>query len=440
MSKYLKWLVGLGLIAAIATISYALFAPASTGPGQTARQPGTKGGGGRGKRAPADAVPVFAALARSVDIPVTIEGLGTARALNTVTVQPLVDGRIVSINFREGQDVRQGDLLARIDPAIYEAQLKQAQARKAQDEAQLADARRELDRNSRLGPIATLQKNLDTSRAKVAQLEALVKADQAAVDLAETQLNYTSVVAPISGRTGLRLVDEGNVVRASAAGGIVVITQVQPIAVLFNLPQQQLGRINAAIAAAGAGKGIPVEAVSPDGKTIVDRGELKVVDNQVDQTTGTVRLKAEFPNATLQLWPGQFISIRLLVDTLRNVVAVPAAAIQQGPNGPFVFVAGTDDRAVIRTVRIALQDERQAAIAGGLQTGERVITSSFSRLRDDTAVTLTLVEDNGAPSAGTSSTPAASDPAAQPRQDGTRGPGSKGKRREGGGEKGTPSQ
>lgn len=431
MSKAIKWIIGLILTAGIGAVGYSLFAPAGD-PG--ARRPVTAGfkGKGKGRGQARDAVPVFTALARTADVPVRIEGLGTARALNTVTVQPLVDGRLLSINFREGQDVKRGDLLAKIDPAIYEAQLKQALAKKAQDEAQLADARREFERNSNVGPIASLKKNIDTSRGKVEQFEALVNADQAAIDLAQTQLSYTSVVAPISGRTGIRMVDEGNIVRASATGGIVVITEVQPIAVLFNLPQQQLGSINAALAKAPASIGIPVEAIGPDGRTIVDRGTLRVIDNQVDQTTGTIRLKAEFPNTQLQLWPGQFISVRLLIDTLRSVVVVPAAAIQQGPSGPYVFVVTPEEKVAQRQIKITLQDEHRAAIGTGVSAGEQIVTSSFSRLREDTAVAATLSALPPETDDGEDGPKAQPLPATSPdetRKDGPRGA-AKGRRRE----------
>lgn len=385
-SKLVTWGIGLVLVAAIGATGYAVFGPKSD-TGAERRTAGSP----KGKRAnlAKDAVPVFAAAAETADVPVYLEGLGTARALNTVTVQPQVDGRLASVDFKEGQEVKKGDVLARIDPAIYEAQLAQALAKKAQDEAQLADARRELDRVSKVGPIATLQKSVDTARAKVAQFEALVKADQAAIDLAETQLGYTQIKAPIDGRTGIRQVDEGNIVRASQTGGIVVITQVQPIAVLFNLPQQQLPRINAALGAPGARGQIVAEVLAPDGQAVIERGQLSVVDNQVDQTTGTIRLKAEFPNKALALWPGQFVNVRIQVETLRNVVIVPTAAVQQGPSGPFVYVVSDESTVRMRNIRIAVQDERLATLSDGVSRGEKVVTSSFSRLRQDAAVTVT---------------------------------------------------
>lgn len=397
MSKLVKWVIGLVLVAAIGAVTWSLVGPkgdSQPGAQRTAAKGGFKGKG-RGRGA-GDAVPVLVAPAQVADVPVYLEGLGTARALNTVTVQPMVDGRLISVDFREGQQVKRGDLLAVIDPTSYQAQLDQALAKKAQDEAQLADARRDLERNTKLGPIATLQKNVDTARAKVAQLEALVKADQAAIDFARSQLAHTRIVAPIDGRTGIRQVDEGNVVRASAASALVVITQIQPLAILFNLPQQQLGRVNAAMLAAGGKGEIAAEAMAADGKTVLDRGILRVIDNQVDQTTGTIRLKAEFPNEKLQLWPGQFANVRLLVEILRGVVAIPTAALQQGPSGPFVYVVNGEGIANVRPVKVAQQDERVTVVTDGVRPGEQVATTSFVRLRDGAAVNATAAEPAGA--------------------------------------------
>ncbi|MGE0629423.1 MAG: efflux RND transporter periplasmic adaptor subunit, partial [Hyphomicrobiaceae bacterium] len=221
---------------------------------------------------------------------------------------------------------------------------------------------------------------------------ALVKADQAAIDLAATQLGYTEIKAPIDGRTGIRMVDEGNVVRASANSAIVVITQVQPISVLFSLPQQELGRINAAVAKSQ----LSVDVLGPDGKTVLDSGKLQVVDNQVDQTTGTVKLKAEFKNADLQLWPGQFVNVRLLINTLKQVVIVPTAAIQQGPDGTFVFAVADGDKVTIRPVKVGQRDDRETVVAAGLSVGERVVTTGFSRLREGTPVAVSGPEVSAA--------------------------------------------
>lgn len=418
MSKLLKWLIGLALVSGIAAAGYQLFAP----PRDTtvAGRPGGKGAfKGKGGASRGEAVPVLASAAQTANVPIYLDGLGTARALNMVTVQPQVDGRLLSVEFKEGQDVKRGALLARIDPAIYQAQLDQALAKKAQDEAQLADARLELSRVSRVGPIATLQKSVDTARAKVAQFEALVASDQAAIDLARAQLSYTTITAPIDGHTGIRMVDEGNIVRAGSTPGIVVITQVQPIAVLFNLPQQQLARVNAAILGATPKGELAAEAMAPDGRTVVDRGVLRVVDNQVDQSTGTIRLKAEFPNKTLALWPGQFINVRIEVENMRAATIVPTASVQQGPNGPFVYVVSADATARMRAVRIATQDERVATISQGVAPGEQIITSSFSRLREDTPVAVTLQPIPGPGETGAAS-PSAGGQIAPPPAEGRR--------------------
>jgi multidrug efflux system membrane fusion protein len=349
---------------------------------------------GRGFR-DAGPVPVIAALTRRADVPVNLDGVGTTRALNTVTVRPQVDGRLVSVNFDEGQEVQRGYVLARIDPVTYQAAYDQAVAKKAQDEAQLANARIDLDRYTRLAATNSIAKQqLDTQKAMVAQLEAQVKLDQAAIDNAKAILDYTTIKAPIDGRTGMRLVDSGNIVRASDSSGIVVITQLQPISVLFTLPQQQLGEVNRTFAEGP----LPVEVFGPDNKTVIDKGVLKVVDNQVDQTTGTIKLKAEFPNANFQLWPGQFVNVRLLTNTLRNVVVAPTAAVQRGPNGTFVFVVEPDNKVAVRPVTVSQQDETQAVIVRGLGADERVVTTGFARLTAGSEVTVT--DAASAPSPG----------------------------------------
>ena len=314
-------------------------------------------------------------------MPVYLDGVGTARALNTVTVSAQVDGKLLNISFTEGQDVPKGYVLAKIDPTIYQAQYDQAVAKKAQDEAPLANARLDLERYTRLAATNAINKQqLDTQRALVSQLEAQVKVDQAAIDNARAVLSYTDVVAPIAGRTGIRLVDEGNLVKASDTTGIVVITQIRPISVFFSLPQQELPELNRGLAEGP----LPVDALGADGKTVLDHGKVLVIDNQVDQTTGTIKLKAEFPNANLQLWPGQFVNVRLLIDTLREVVVVPTAAVQRGPNGAFVYVVKDDSTVGVRSVTITKQDDREAVIGTGLRAGERVVTTGFARLTEGT--------------------------------------------------------
>jgi membrane fusion protein, multidrug efflux system len=357
-------------------------------------QVGGKGGGkkGAGGGTSTDPVPVLAYTAQSADVPVYIDGVGTAKALNTVTVRPQVDGKIINISFVEGQDVPKGFILAKIDPVTYQAQYDQTIAKKKQDEAQLANAKLDLERYTRLAATNAINKQqLDTQRALVAQLEAQVQLDQASIENARAILDYTDIIAPIAGRTGIRLVDEGNLVRAADATGIVVITQVRPIAVFFSLPQQNLPDLNKGMAEGP----LPVDAFGADNTTPLDRGKVVVIDNQVDQTTGTVKLKGEFPNANLQLWPGQFVNVRVLIDTLRGVVVVPTAAIQRGPNGTFVYVVKDDSTVTVRRVAITQQDDRQAVVGRGLQIGERVVTTGFARLTEGTQVTVSSAQDAG---------------------------------------------
>ena len=343
-------------------------------------------------------VPVLVAPAARADVPVYLDAVGTIKALNTVTVRPQVDGKLLSVNFKEGDDIKKGDLLAKIDPVIYQAQLNQAIAKKAQDEAQLANSKIDLDRYERLAATAAINKQqADTQRALVAQNTALVQADQAAIDNAQAMLGYTTITAPIDGRTGIRMVDEGNYVRsADTNSSIVVITQLQPISVLFNLPQQDLSQVNTAFNKSP----LNVEAQRSDNDAVIDRGVLRVVDNQVDQTTGTVKLKAEFPNANLQLWPGQFVNIRLLVDTLKQVVVIPTGAVQRGPNGTFVYVVKDDDSVSVRPITVQKQDETQTVVSKGLEAPERVVTTGFVRLTDGTKVAIGSGEAPAAQPAG----------------------------------------
>lgn len=330
-------------------------------------------------------VPVLAATARVQDVPVFLDGIGTVRALNTVTVRAQVDGKLLKVNFREGQDVKAGDVLAEIDPVIYQAQYDQAVAKKAQDEAQLANARIDLVRYQQLATArAGSAQQADTQKALVAQLEAQVKADQAAIDNAAATLGYTKIIAPLAGRTGLRQVDAGNIVHASDTTGVVVITQLQPISVQFSLPQQEIVRVNTAQAKAK----LAVDVFADDGSTVVDSGLLQSVDNQIDPTTGTVRLKAEFPNPDYKLWPGQFVNVRLKVETLKQVVVVPTAVVQRGPAGTFSYVIGEGDIVTAKPVTVMQQNESQAVIASGIAPNERVVTTGFANLTDGAKVSI----------------------------------------------------
>jgi len=361
----------------------------------------TKGGG-----RPDLPVPVLAATPRIMDVPVYLDGVGTVRALNTVTVRSQVDGKLIAVNFTEGQDVKKGDVLGEIDPAIYQAQYDQAVAKKAQDEAQLANQRLDLTRYQQLAAAnAGSKQQADTQRALVAQQEALINADQAAMENAQATLGYTKIVAPLSGRAGLRQVDQGNIIHASDATGLVVITQLQPIAVQFSLPQQQIMRVNAA-SAKGA---LAVDVFGNDGVTVIDSGKLAGIDNQVDPTTGTLKLKAEFPNGSFQLWPGQFVNVRLKVDTISQALVVPTSAVQRGPVGAFSYVIGDGDIVAAKPVTVTQQNETQAVIGSGLAANDRVVTTGFANLSDGAKVIVGKEEQT--PSADLA-----------PRKKGSRGP------------------
>ncbi|HEY3642822.1 MAG TPA: efflux RND transporter periplasmic adaptor subunit, partial [Xanthobacteraceae bacterium] len=368
------------------------------GPGQPSqqqqKQAQQKGPGGfrRGGGNPNDTVPVLAVAARLADVPVYLDGVGTAKALNTVLVRSQVDGKLMKIDFKEGQEVTQGSVIAKIDPTIYQAQYDITVAKKAQDEAQLANAKLDLERYVRLAATNAVQKQqVDTQKALVDQLTAQTQSDQASINNAKANLDYTDVVAPLTGLTGIRQVDEGNIIHASDATGIVTITQIKPIAVLFNLPQQNLPDLNKGMAAGQ----LPVQAIGADGTTVIDSGRVVVINNQVDQTTGTVQLKGEFANSNVQLWPGQFVNIRVLINTLRQGVVVPTAAVQRGPDGTFVYVVKDDSTVAVRSVMVQQQDDVQAVIASGLMAPERVVTTGFGRLADGTRVEVTSAEEAG---------------------------------------------
>ena len=344
------------------------------------QKPASRGGPGARPDLP---VPVLAAVPRTQDVPVYLDAVGSVRALNNVLVRAQVDGKLIKVNFVEGQDVNKGDVLGEIDPVIYQAQYDQAVAKKAQDEALLANQKLDLARYQQLAASnAGSKQQADTQRAVVAQQEALVNADQAAIDNAKATLGYTKIIAPLSGRAGLRQVDQGNIIRASDVTGLVIITQLQPIAVTFSLPQQQIVRVNAA-SAKGA---LTVDVFGNDGSTVADTGTLKGIDNQVDPTTGTLKLKAEFPNANFQLWPGQFVNVRLKVETLPNAIVIPTSAAQRGPAGTFSYVIGDDDTVTAKPVTVIQQNETDAVIGSGLTPSDRVVTTGFANLADGSKV------------------------------------------------------
>lgn len=356
----------------------------------------------------ADAVSVTAAPVEIRTVPVTREGIGSVQANQLVTVRAQIEGRLIAVEFREGQDVKAGDVLARLDRAVWEAQLDQAQARQAQNEATLANARIDLDRYERLAATnAGPRQQADQQRAVVAQLQAQIRADRAAVESARINLGYTVITAPIDGRAGLRQVDPGNVIRASDASGIVTLAQVRPIAALFTLPQRELALAKAAMARGPT----PVEAVDTDGRTVLAQGLLEVIDNQVDAATGTIRLKASFANDDLRLWPGQFVSVRVRMAEIREARVVPTPALRRGPSGIFVYVVAPDGKARVRPVAVALQDERIAVIEQGLEPGERVVTAGFQQLADGKAVSVSTE-----PGVGETPEPARTSGEPQPRR------------------------
>jgi len=316
---------------------------------------------------------VSVAAVKRADYPVFIGGLGQVQAENTVTIRTRVDGQIVKIAFAEGQMVKAGDFLAQIDPRPFQAALDQAKAKQAQDQATLANARLDLERYSTLAKQSfATQQQLDTQNALVNQLIAQEAADAAAIDAAQVQLDYTTISAPIGGRVGFRLVDQGNIVNAAQQTGIVTVAQIEPIAVIFTAPQDDLPRISAALAAGAP----PIEARTSDGATLLATGKLTVIDNQVDPATGSIRLKSEFANSDHALWPGQAVAARLRVEVEKNALTIPDRAVQRGPDGLFVYVVGADNRALTRPVTLAHEDADAdiAVVAKGLGEGEKVVT------------------------------------------------------------------
>jgi multidrug efflux system membrane fusion protein len=324
-------------------------------------------------------VPVTVAVAGRQDVPIYLQGLGTVQASETVAIRSQVDGKLASINFREGQDVHPGDILAVVDPAIYQAQLDQTSAKKSQDEAQLSNAKADLDRYVRLVQTnAGTRQQVDTQTALVAQLTAQVRADEANIENARTYLGYTKIVSPIDGRTGIRLVDSGNIIHANDTAPIVIVTRIKPINVVFSLPQKNLVAVREAM---NRGK-VSVFADDQDGGRVLGEGTLGLIDNQIDQTTSSMKLKASFDNRSEALWPGEFVSVRLLSETRKNALAIPSAAVQRGPQGLFAWVVREDNTVEARPIDIDVLQTDVAIIKGGMADGDRVVVDGQYRLQE----------------------------------------------------------
>jgi membrane fusion protein, multidrug efflux system len=384
VSRRLRWLWLIGL-ATVGLAGYAVIARESEG--QPAGGKATTGPGVRG-------VPVLAAAAVARDVGVYLTGLGTVTALNTVTVRTRVDGQLNEVAFREGQLVHKGDLLAQIDPRPFQVQLVQAEGQKAKDEAALKNAQLDLQRYQVLVQQDSIpRQQLDAQVATVHQLEATLKTDQGQIEAAKLNLVYSRIVAPISGVVGLRLVDPGNIVHATDASGLVVVAQLQPIAAVFTIPADRLPQVLPQIR---AGRQLVVEAYDRDLKNKLATGSVLAVDNQIDPSTGTIRLKGVFPNEDGALFPNQFVNARLLVDTLRASVTVPAAAIQRSPQSTFVYVVKPDSTVELRNVEVQLTEGDQASIRRGVSPGEVVVVDGTDKLQPGAKVALSIAGTNRA--------------------------------------------
>jgi multidrug efflux system membrane fusion protein len=369
MNRKIILLAGLPATLAIAGALYFTLAPAFEKPAAAPAAP--------------PAVPVVAAVVRSHQVPIYLRGVGTVIAYNTDVVRSQIQGQLTQITFTEGQTVKEGDLLAQIDPRPYQAQLDQMMANRARDQAQLANAIANLGRYTELQSkgYATPQLS-DTQKAQVAQLQSAIKADEALIEQAEVQLSYTRLTSPIPGVTGVRQIDVGNIIHPTDPNGLVVVTQIEPISLIFTLPESDLPQIQAQMAKAP----LTVLAYSQDDKTKLDEGKVLLVNNQIVQTTGTVQLKATFPNTAHMLWPGQLVNARLLIDTRKDGLTIAAPAVQQGQTGPYVYVISPDGKAQVRPVTVAEISEGQALIDSGLKANETVVIDGQYRLQQDSPV------------------------------------------------------
>jgi len=330
-------------------------------------------------------VPVVADTVTSGDVPIYLQGVGTVIAYNTVIVRSQIQGQITKINFTEGQPVKTGDLLAVIDPRPYQAQLDQANANRTRDQAQLTNAESNLKRYTTLGNQGWATPQLvETQTAQVAQLNAAIKSDEAAIEWAQTQLSYTQLTSPIDGVTGIRQIDLGNIIHPTDPNGLVVVTQVEPISVIFTLPETSLPQIQEHLADGS----LKVEAYSQDNTMKLDEGSLDFIDNEIVQTTGSVRFRANFPNKEHRLWPGQLVNAWLLLDTRHDGLTVPAPAVQQGPQGPYAWVINPDGTVATRPVKVAQITGGQALIDSGLSAGEQVVVDGQYKLQPGIHVTI----------------------------------------------------
>ena len=327
---------------------------------------------------PPAAIPVDVASVRRADVPVYLEGLGTVQAFYTVTITSRVDGQIEKVAFQEGQEVKKGELLVQIDPRPYQAALGMAIATRDKDKALLANAHRDMERYTLLEPENLASKQtVDTQHSLIAQLSAQVKGDEAAVENARTQLDYTTIRSPIDGRTGIRRVDPGNIVHATDTTGMVVVTQLEPISVIFSLPEDQFNQLSAALSH-GA---VTATALSRDDKEVLDTGTVALIDNEIDQTTGTLRVKATVPNKQRRLWPGEFVNLRVQTQLQRAVLTIPATALQRGPDGLFTYVVQPDSTIKVAELTVGERSGDVVVVEKGLQPGDQVVASNQYRLQ-----------------------------------------------------------
>ena len=381
-SRTIRWIVAIAAIAALGYFGWQRFSGENQATAANNAQKSAR-----------NAVRVTTAPVEKSDFPVYLTGLGTVQGFNTVLVRTRVDGQIDKVAFKEGQTVNQGDLLVEIDPRPYQATLDQAKAKKAQDEANLANANLDLQRYTKLGEFATRQQT-DTQRSTVAQLTAQIAADEAAIFNSQTQLDYTQVKSPIPGVAGLRQVDIGNIVNASSQTGIVTIAQIEPIAVIFTAPEEQLPYIKDAQST----QPLKVVALTTDGKKALSEGVLSVINNQVDSTSGTIRLKAVFENKDHALWPGQSVSTRLLVQTLKGATVVPDEAVQHGNNGLYAFSVNQANKAELRQLKVGQSIDGRSVIDSGLSPGEQVITAGQYKVQPGTLVSTAVASSDAAQS------------------------------------------